>query len=129
MRILPVEDDLIVRETLAIELRDQSFMVIEAGTGDEAREVDAAAFDVLVTAIRTPGQVKGWQLAEFYRGVRPDLPIRHMTGYSDEPHRRMSGSRLPAKPFRLADILVPRAPVSADAGPGAVPRSVETSSP
>jgi DNA-binding response OmpR family regulator len=104
MRILLVEDDLLVRETLAMDLRDQGYDVIEAETGDEARGVDAFAFDVLVTDIRMPGQITGWQLAELYRDARPDLPVLYMTGYSDEPHRQVAGSRLLAKPFRLGEL-------------------------
>ncbi len=102
MRILLVEDEFLVRDTVAYELREQGFEVIEAATGDEARAVCAGGgFDVLVTDIRMPGETSGWDLAELCRAQRPDLPVVYMTGYSHVAHRQVAGSLLLQKPFSL----------------------------
>lgn len=100
-----VEDDGLVRDAVAEELRDAGYDVIEATTGDEALSLYATGgFDILVTDIRMPGGTDGWDLAEFCRKARPDLPIVYMTGYSHVAHRQVPGSHLLTKPFRLSDL-------------------------
>jgi DNA-binding NtrC family response regulator len=36
--------------------------------------------NVLVTDVRRPGQVDGWQIAERYREQDPELPVIYATG-------------------------------------------------
>jgi CheY-like chemotaxis protein len=52
MRILLVEDEFLVRDTIAEDLRERGYTVIEAGSSDEALPICAAGeFDVLLTDI------------------------------------------------------------------------------
>ncbi len=105
LRILLVEDELLVRETLTDELRDNGFDVVAAGSGEEALGIYApGAFDALVTDIRMPGALDGWDLAERCRASSPGLPVIYMTGYSDVPARQVDGSRLLRKPFHLEEF-------------------------
>lgn len=123
MRVLLVEDDSLVREAVAEELRDAGFDVIEATTGDDALPLFASGgFDVLVTDIRMPGGTDGWDLAELCRKARPELPVIYMTGFSHVAHRQVAGSQILTKPFRLSDLaqavrkLIPLVDPTADRG-------------
>ncbi|WP_240540038.1 response regulator [Salinarimonas soli] len=105
MRILLVEDDFLVRDTIAYDLRERGYVVIEAESGDEALLIcRGAEFDVLVTDIRMPGKLNGWDLAESCRESRPNLPVIYTTGYSDVPSRHVPGSRYFGKPYQLEAV-------------------------
>ncbi len=105
MRILLVEDDFLVRATVAEDLRERGYTVIEAESGDEALPLcTVGEFDLLLTDIRMPGRTNGWDLAEHCRRSRPDLPVIYVTGYSDTPSRRVDGSRYLTKPFLFAAL-------------------------
>lgn len=71
--VLVVEDDAILRITLAQELRQAGLDVREAGDRAEAEAVLAAsgAIDLLVTDIEMPGASDGIELAQ---GVRQRFP-------------------------------------------------------
>ena len=52
MRILLVEDEFLVRDTIGEDLRERGYTVIEAGSSDEALPICVAGeFDVLLTDI------------------------------------------------------------------------------
>lgn len=105
MRILLVEDEALVRETVAEELRDAGFDIIEAASGQEALPLcGQGGFDVLLTDIRMPGGVDGWDLAEHCRRAHPGVPVIYMTGYSHVAHRQVEGSQVLTKPFRLSEL-------------------------
>ncbi len=102
VRILLVEDEWLVRATLADEFREGGFEVIEAGSGDEALGVCArCGFDLLVTDIRMPGATNGWDLAEHCRASHPELPVIYISGFSDVAPRPVPGAVMLQKPFRL----------------------------
>ena len=105
--VLVVEDEWLVRQVIVEELRDAGYIVLEAGSGDEALpslEGDER-IDVLFTDIRVPGKLDGWQLARRARDLRPGLPILYATGYSTEEPQRMPGSEFIRKPYRSSQIL------------------------
>ena len=65
MRILVVEDDPFIREFVVATLREEGYDVIHASNGEEALAwCKRQAADVLITDIRLPGQIDGWQIAE-----------------------------------------------------------------
>lgn len=102
MRILLVEDDPLVREPVVEALREEGYDVIHASNGEEALAwCKRRVADVLITDIRLPGQVDGWQIAERCREHDPDLPVIYATGFS------------PVQPYR------PRQPLPAEAVPSA----------
>lgn len=106
MRILVVEDDPLVREFVVEALREEGFNVIHAADGEEALAwCRRRAADVLVTDIRLPGDVDGWEIAERCRKNCPDLPVIYATGFSPVAHRPVPGSMLLQKPFDPREIV------------------------
>ena len=107
-RILVVEDEFLIRLTLAEVLADEGYEVVEAETGDEA----AALFDrdpaiaVLLTDIQLPGQLDGRGLVQHVRQTRPDLPVIFMTGRPDTMDGQAKNPReiYVAKPYLPSEI-------------------------
>jgi DNA-binding response OmpR family regulator len=104
--ILLVEDDPLIREFVVEALREAGYHVIHASTGEEAlawckRRVP----NVLVTDVRLPGQLDGWQVAERYREQDPELPVIYATGFSPVTPRPVPGSRIVKKPFHPEEIV------------------------
>lgn len=107
-RVLIVDDDPLVRETLGLIFEDLGWRVRNASSGSEARSVllGGQKFDLLLTDIRMPGELNGWALAEEVRRGHPDLPIIYCSGYSTEPVRLVERSAYVPKPFRAEAILM-----------------------
>lgn len=75
MRVLLVEDDPLIREFVVEALREEGYEVIHAANGDQAMAWCArGAADVLVTDVKLPGKMDGWQIAERYRERYPRPP-------------------------------------------------------
>ena len=64
-RILPVEDEMLVRELALEDLTDAGFEVVDASDADVALVIlqKDRAFDLLFTDIRMPSEIDGWELA------------------------------------------------------------------
>jgi CheY-like chemotaxis protein len=80
--ILVVEDDLLLRCTLAEWLRDQGHEVVEAVSGDEAATVLSSIMtvDLVITDVQMPGSLNGLQLARNIRAAFPSLPVVVVSG-------------------------------------------------
>jgi DNA-binding NtrC family response regulator len=107
MRVLLVDDDPLILFSAAEHLRDEGFEVIEALTGDEALALfpHNLPVQVLLTDIRMPGSVDGWELARRVRGRDPHVVVIYVTGYSDLPASPVSGSLFFNKPYRMERIV------------------------
>jgi len=106
MKVLVVEDEWMVREVIVEELSDQGFDVLEAATGEEAlTQCSRTKPDVLLTDIRLPGKLTGWDIAECCRRDDPTLPVIYVTGYSHVDPRMVPGSVFMQKPYRAAEIV------------------------
>jgi DNA-binding response OmpR family regulator len=107
MRVLLVEDDPLILFSAAEHLRDEGFEVIEALTGDEALALfpHNLPIQVLLTDIRIPGSVDGWELARRVRGRDPHVGVIYVTGYSHLPASPVSGSLFFNKPYRMERIV------------------------
>lgn len=105
--VLLVEDEELLRLVIGEELRDGGFEVIEASDGAVAMDVLAkqASIDLLVTDIRMPGVLSGWDVAEQARTLRPGLPVIYATGFSDDAPRIVPGGRFFKKPYRASAII------------------------
>ena len=80
--------------------------MIHASTGEEALAwCNRHVADVLVTDVRLPGQVDGWQIAERCREQDPGLPVIYATGFSPVTPRPVPGSRIVKKPFNPEQIV------------------------
>jgi PAS domain S-box-containing protein len=84
--VLMVEDDPLVRDHVAAQLRSLGYRVVVARDGREALTLLTERPDVelLFTDIVMPGGMNGRSLAELARVLRPKLPILFTTGYEDE---------------------------------------------
>lgn len=103
--VLLVEDDPLIREFVVEALREAGYHVIHASTGEEALAwCKRHVADVLVTDIRLPGKVDGWQVAERCREHDPDLPVIYATGFSPTSPNPVPGS-LTLKPFHPDEIV------------------------
>jgi DNA-binding response OmpR family regulator len=72
VRVLVVEDDPLIREFLVEALREEGFDVIHAADGEQALAwCGRKVADVLITDIRLPGKIDGWQIAELCRNMTP----------------------------------------------------------
>jgi CheY-like chemotaxis protein len=64
-------------------LREEGYVVIHAGNGEEALAwCKRQAADVLITDIRLPGPIDGWQIAERCRERDAGIPVIYATGFS-----------------------------------------------
>jgi CheY-like chemotaxis protein len=108
MRILLLEDDPILRATLAEELEDEGYAVLAVGRGLEA--VEAARrqrFDLMLTDVRMEG-MDGLEALERVRLLQPGLPALVITGYAcaeDMQRARRLASRIMSKPCDLGELL------------------------
>lgn len=83
MRILLVEDDVLVRMSTADLLADLGHVVLEAGNGAEARRLFADAPDLVITDLGLP-DVDGLELAAEFRAGSPRVPIIIASGKAAE---------------------------------------------
>lgn len=106
MRILVVEDDPLIRGFVVDALREEGYYVIHASDGDEALAwCKRRVAEVLVTDIRLPGKIDGWQIAERCREHHPGLPVIYATGFSPVTPRPVPGSLLLQKPYHPEQIV------------------------
>jgi CheY-like chemotaxis protein len=107
-RVLIVEDEFLIRMTLAESLADAGFDVVEAETGDEALATLARdpGIALLLTDIQLPGALDGLDLARSVREGRPDLPVIYVTGCPDVMPRPVQSPRdaYVAKPYLPSEV-------------------------
>ena len=105
--VLFVEDEPLVREFVIPELEDAGFEVITAENGDDASCIlrKTGRIDLLLTDIRMPGRINGWDLAEMARGRHPKLQVIYTSAFAPQQGSEIEGSLFLAKPFRIGEIL------------------------
>ena len=105
--VLVVEDELLVREMIAEELRDAGFGVLEAGDGESAAGIlnGKDRIDLLFTDIRLPGALDGWEIARLGRRARAALPVIYATGYTVDRAAEVEGSIFLNKPYLPSQIV------------------------
>jgi len=105
--ILVVEDEFLVREMIAEELREAGFSVLEAGDGEAAAGIlnSAARIDLLFTDIRLPGALDGWEIARLGRRARSRLPVIYATGYTVDRTAEVDGAIFLHKPYQPSQII------------------------
>jgi CheY-like chemotaxis protein len=105
--ILLVEDEIWVRLDVASCLEDAGYLVVEAGTGEAAIALcnSRTAIDMVITDINLGGSANGWDVAEYFRTVRPDVPVVYTSEKSADAGRSVAGSVFVSKPYRHSDIL------------------------
>ncbi len=84
-RVLLIEDEKEIRETVKHQLINAKYEVIEAGDGEEAiRKINEGSnpvdVDVAICDIRMP-KINGIEATSYFHEQFPHLPIIIMTGY------------------------------------------------
>jgi CheY-like chemotaxis protein len=103
--VLVVEDEWLLRDTIACELRDAGCEVIESRTAEDAIAHAGRQVDVVFTDIQLPGQLDGWDVAERFRAADADVVIIYTSGNSADRSRRVSDSLFFNKPYDTAAVV------------------------
>ncbi len=111
-RILVVDDEELVRETLCTMLEDAGYETIEAANGVEALHVfDQHEVDLVVTDIFMP-EKEGLETIAELRQKKPDVKIIAISGGGGDGNmdyleyaRRFGASSILGKPFLREDVL------------------------
>ena len=84
-RILVVEDEALVRETVTRYLREKGYQTVEADSGDGAMALldQDGRVDLVLSDVVMPGRVDGVQLAAEVVRRWPGMPVILSTGYAD----------------------------------------------
>jgi PAS domain S-box-containing protein len=81
LSVLVIDDEPVVRDTLAAMLADLDHRVVTADGGREAlTKVTSTEFDLVFTDLAMPG-MDGWETAREIHKRRPELPVVLVTGY------------------------------------------------
>ena len=81
LSVLVVDDEQVVRETLAEMLTELDHKVVTVDCGRDAVEkVTSDEFDLVFTDLAMP-EMDGWETAREIRKQRPELPVVLVTGY------------------------------------------------
>jgi DNA-binding NtrC family response regulator len=109
IRVLVVEDESLVAMALEDTLTDAGFTVISAGDASSAiqkLENEHSHIQAVVTDIRMPGQLSGWDVAYRARDLEPQMPVIYCSGDKavDWSARGVPGSVMLRKPFSLDQL-------------------------
>jgi CheY-like chemotaxis protein len=109
-KVMIVEDEFLIRLTLAEALADDGFEVLEAADANEALALLGETPDIslLLTDIQLPGGRDGVALARAVRERSPDIPVLYMTGRPDSISRGATapGDGFIAKPYLPSEVCV-----------------------
>jgi CheY-like chemotaxis protein len=108
VRVLLIDDEPLVRETLGEILRQQHHIVVVADDGASGlARFREGAFDLVMTDLAMPG-MSGWQVAQAVKAVRPKVPVVLVTGWGVEVEadalQTHGVDRVMTKPFRFEDV-------------------------
>jgi PAS domain S-box-containing protein len=109
-RILVVEDNTEVRETVVRQLRDLGYDTLEAPGGKEAIDIllTEERIDLLFSDVVMPGGMDGTQLAEAATEIRPGLKVLLTSGFARASIQDGATSsylkNLLSKPYRKAEL-------------------------
>ena len=128
--VLVVDDDQIVRATVASMLEDFGYTVLLAQNGAEALVIleRGTKIDLLFTDVVMPGTISGRQLAERAVEILPTLKILFTSGYTENAivhnGRVDAGVELISKPYRREQLAAKVRRVL-DSARGAPPQAAE----
>lgn len=105
--VLFVEDHEMLRFTVKSDLEEAGYTVITTERGEDALSIlrGPTRIDALLTDLRLPGRVDGWDIAEEARVLRPNLPVVYASAYSYVTPRQVPGSIMLDKPYRPEELM------------------------
>jgi CheY-like chemotaxis protein len=108
IRVLIVEDAVVLRMSVAHYLRGVGYCVVESGDAQEAINVVASGvqIDLVFTDIGMPGDMDGKGLAELLAVEHPELPVILTSGDTTVSIGHSAGvvRRFLRKPYDLIDL-------------------------
>lgn len=107
VRVLVVDDEVLVRALISETLREAGCEVIEAASAEEAIEVLRATAepDVLVTDVMLPGEIDGVQLAARVRQTMPNTKVIVTSGHASATEVNGVADVFLPKPFELWRLI------------------------
>jgi CheY-like chemotaxis protein len=104
-----VDDERLVRTTLATLLRSADHTVHEASDGPSGlAQLAATPVDLVISDLGMPGMT-GVEFAQAVKAAHPQLPVILLTGRGEQAIREMppvgAVDRVLGKPIRLGDLL------------------------
>ncbi len=103
---LLVEDEWLVRMEIADALQTAGWVILEACSGEEAMALlDEQHFDLLVTDLRLPGPLTGWDVADASRGRWPDIGVIYASANPATEARQVAHSVFLGKPSRVTELV------------------------
>ena len=108
-RLLLIDDDVMVRQTLAALLRTAGHSVQEADGGASGLDLLARVpVDLILTDLGMP-EVTGWDVARAVKARTPHVPVILLTGWGEQAAVETGAEglveRILSKPVRLEDLL------------------------
>lgn len=110
-RVLVVDDEASIRELLSKTLELADYEVETAADGDAALAMvrdGSQAFDLVMADLKMPG-MDGLMLIRQIKGLRPELPVIIITGFSTEVSAieavNLGVAGYLTKPFRVPQVL------------------------
>lgn len=106
--IVLVEDEFLLRVSLAKGIDDAGYNVMSAATGDEGLNLlRGGRADLAIIDLVLPGRLDGLALARTVKKLQPTLRVIMTSGKALEADRHTATTLGPmlAKPFRLDDLL------------------------
>lgn len=102
-----VEDEGLLRMELADALAESGWEVVELTTGEQALSwlEQGGQVHLLVTDIRLPGSVTGWDIAEKYRANHPDMMVIYCSANPPDKQKQVPDSFFFAKPIRMDVVM------------------------
>jgi CheY-like chemotaxis protein len=104
--VLVVEDEALLRASIAEELRHYGPQVLEAASGEHALTLMTNNHvDVVFTDIQLAGVMSGWEMTEALRATSPDVSVLYTSGNACDPTRQVSGSLFIGKPYDSGFVI------------------------
>jgi len=109
-RILIIDDDLLVLNSLERIFRKEGYDVLSSQSGKEALEkIEKQDFDLVIVDIRIP-DLDGIETTKRIKEIRknkskPEIPVLFITGYSDLAPQAEELGEVILKPFDLENLL------------------------
>jgi len=106
MRILLIDDDKDVRDTIKLVLRMDRHEVVEAAEGRQGLELlNDGQFDLVITDYVMP-EMSGDLLAAEVKRINPATPVIMITANADLLPNMLSGvDRILSKPFEVNELI------------------------
>jgi len=105
--LLLVEDGPLTLLSTRAALEEEGYQVVAVRHGAVALQALAQPFGGLITDIRLPGPLDGWQIAREARTRWPDIPVIYVTGEADTgwADNKVAGSLMLRKPYTSTKLL------------------------